>query len=78
MKKIFAVLILIVIFSALWLVGCTKNGVKDALDANKSSLDNDAAEEDFICPLGIGNETPPGSCGLYRDANNDGYCDYKK
>jgi len=27
------------------------------------------------CPRGLENETYPGSCGLYTDANKDGICD---
>jgi len=27
------------------------------------------------CPRGLVNEPAPGSCGLYIDANKDGYCD---
>lgn len=27
------------------------------------------------CPHGLINDPVPGSCGLFRDTNNDGYCD---
>jgi hypothetical protein len=77
-KKIFAVLILVAVFSALLLVGCTKNSVKDALTSDKSGIENSLSEEDLVCPSGIGHEPAPGSCPLYRDANNDGLCDYRK
>ena len=30
------------------------------------------------CPLGLVNDSYPGSCGIYTDTNKDGICDYSQ
>lgn len=74
--SVFLVFILMLSF----VFGCTvEKEVADTKDTNLMSSLNSTAqpEEQLICPKGIGSEPAPGTCPLYIDENNDGYCDFK-
>lgn len=68
--KILAVMFVLVALFSFFIAGCSDNG---KITANESQ----SQEEKLECPRGLEHEPAPGSCPLYRDENNDGYCDYE-
>lgn len=54
--------IFIILFILVFLFGCTTNA--ETLTGNS-----------VACPKGITDDPYPGSCGMYIDQNENGYCD---
>lgn len=74
-RKILFLFSLFFISSLLFLAGCSEN--KDADAVSNSSVEVDqSGQEELVCPKGNSHEPAPGSCPLYRDENNDGFCDF--
>lgn len=75
MLSVFLVSLLMLSFA----FGCTGKEVVNTESSSASAPEGSSSpEEELICPQGIGSEPAPGTCPLYRDENNDGFCDFKK
>jgi hypothetical protein len=78
MSSVFLISILMLSF----VFGCSgakEVAITEDISSNPVLGDSSSqSEEELICPLRIGSEPAPGTCPLYRDENNDGFCDFKK
>jgi hypothetical protein len=71
--KIVIALTLLMLLSSL-LAGCSQEkGTAD--DQQNVSLSQNTLSGGAECPRGVEDDPYPGSCGLYVDKNNDGFCD---
>ena len=66
MNKLISFFILIVLL--ITITGCTQQ-VSEQTEITANVVNTPS------CPRGIEHDSYPGQCGLYQDANSDGYCD---
>lgn len=61
---------------SLLLFSACSNETSNATIQGATSLNNSQNIVTGGCPHNIVNDTFPGSCGLYKDENHNGKCDY--
>lgn len=71
------IILILGILALLFLSACNSADVKltGNVAAEKTSSAQ-AVQEGPSCPRGLSHEEYPGSCGLYKDKDADGRCDY--
>lgn len=75
MRAAMVILIVVISLTAV-LVGCSQDD-RPETEQNTSISQNtiSSAAYEAECARGIENDSYPGSCGLYTDKDNNGFCD---